>query len=109
MCVTISQFIFEDKNMWDLFVFAAIGLLTGTAARLCYRDRKPLNIAGTMLLGMAGALLGGLSSWAIWQSPDGELFFGALAISLFGAVFALGLWPWVAFVRGNALGDPPSS
>jgi len=93
--------------MWDLVVFAAIGLLTGAASRLCYQDKKPVNIAGTMLLGMAGALVGGLISWGIWHSPDSELFFGALALSLFGAVLALGVWPWIAFVKGNSLRDPP--
>jgi len=96
--------------MWDLCIFAVAGLLAGASARLCYQDKKFMNVAGTMLLGMAGALLGGLISWAIWpEKVDGELSFGALVTSLFGAFFALGLWPWVAFIRGNSISNPPAA
>ncbi len=89
--------------MWDLVVFAVIGLLAGAAARVWYRDKRAMRVLGTMLLGMAGGLLGGVISRPIWPAPDGEIFSGALLTSLGGAVFVLALWPWVAFLRGNPL------
>jgi uncharacterized membrane protein YeaQ/YmgE (transglycosylase-associated protein family) len=113
MCLELSKVTEPGKRvndqqgetyMRDLCIFAVIGVLAGAASRLCYRDKKLINVVGTMLLGMTGALLGGLISWAIWREQvDGELSFGAILTSLFAAVFALGLWPWVAFVRGNSV------
>jgi hypothetical protein len=32
----------EVRTMWNLLVFALIGLLTGTAARMLYPGRQPL-------------------------------------------------------------------
>jgi uncharacterized membrane protein YeaQ/YmgE (transglycosylase-associated protein family) len=95
--------------MWDLFVFAVIGLLVGAAARLCYRNKGAMRVMGTMLLGMVGAMLGGLISRPIWPAADGELFSGALLTSLCGAVLVLVLWPWVVFIRGNSPAHPPAS
>jgi uncharacterized membrane protein YeaQ/YmgE (transglycosylase-associated protein family) len=88
--------------MWDLIVFALIGLLTGAAARVWYPGRELQRILGTMLLGMAGALLGGLISWAIWPAADGQLSAGALLTSLLGAVLVVVVWAVVAY--GRSLG-----
>lgn len=85
--------------MWDLVVFAVIGLLAGAAARLWYPGREPMKILGTLVLGMGGSLLGGLISWAIWPAVEGRLFFGALLTSLLGAVVVLVAWAIVVFAR----------
>ena len=45
--------------MWNLLVFAVIGLLTGAAARLLYPGRRSTHILGTMLIGIIGAVAGG--------------------------------------------------
>ena len=45
--------------MWDVSIFAAVGLLAGAASRLCYQDKKFINVAGTMLLGMTGGIAWG--------------------------------------------------
>jgi uncharacterized membrane protein YeaQ/YmgE (transglycosylase-associated protein family) len=89
--------------MLDLLVFAVLGLLAGATARLWYSGREPLRVAGTMLLGMTGALLGGLLSWAVWPALDGRLFFGALLMSLLGAGVALAAWPLVSYAQGRGL------
>ncbi len=85
--------------MSDLVVFALIGLFAGAAARLWYPGREPLKILGTMLIGMAGSLLGGLISWAVWTSVDGQLHAGALLTSLLGAVVLLAGWAALAYAR----------
>ena len=85
--------------MWSLITFALIGLLTGAAARLCYPGREPTRILGTMVLGMVGALLGGLISLGFWPAADGQLYVGALLVSLLGAVFVLVAWAGVAYAR----------
>ncbi|HEV3255450.1 MAG TPA: hypothetical protein VG013_01095 [Gemmataceae bacterium] len=85
--------------LWNFVVFALIGLLAGGAARLFYPGRQPVKILATMVLGMAGALLGGLLSWAIWPPVQAEFSSGALLMSILGAVLALVLWAGVAYGR----------
>jgi uncharacterized membrane protein YeaQ/YmgE (transglycosylase-associated protein family) len=87
--------------MWDLVVFAVIGLLAGAAARLWYPGREPLKILGTLLLGMGGSLIGGLISWAIWPAVEGRLFVGALLTSLLGAVLGLVVGAIVIYMWRN--------
>jgi uncharacterized membrane protein YeaQ/YmgE (transglycosylase-associated protein family) len=85
--------------MWNLVIFALIGLFAGGAARLFYPGRQPMKILGTMVLGMIGSLLGGLLSWSFWPEVDGEFSSGALLMSVIGAVFGLVVWASVAYAR----------
>jgi uncharacterized membrane protein YeaQ/YmgE (transglycosylase-associated protein family) len=85
--------------LWNLVVFGLIGLLVGGAARLFYPGRRPLRILGTVVLGTAGSLLGGLVSWALWPPVEGEFYSGSLLLSVLGAVLALVLWASVAYAR----------
>jgi uncharacterized membrane protein YeaQ/YmgE (transglycosylase-associated protein family) len=84
---------------WNLVVFALIGLFAGGAARLFYPGRQFMHILGTMVLGMTGALLGGLLSWSIWSAEAGDIHTAALLLSLLGALLALVLWPGTVYVR----------
>lgn len=85
----------EKTIMWNLPVFALIGLLTGAAARMLYPGRQPLRILTTLALGMAGALAGGMISWIYWPAVDDQFHSGNLLLSVLGAmiviVFAAGL------------------
>lgn len=85
--------------MENCLVFAVIGLLTGTAARLFYPGRQPMKILGTMVLGMVGSLLGGLLARAFWLEVNGQFESAALVMSFLGAVLVLVLWPSVAYAR----------
>jgi len=58
--------------MWNLLVFAVIGLLTGAAARLLYPGRRVTHILGTMLIGIIGGVAGGMISWLWWPAEDGN-------------------------------------
>jgi uncharacterized membrane protein YeaQ/YmgE (transglycosylase-associated protein family) len=75
--------------LWNLLVFGVIGVFVGGAARLFYPGRQPLHILATIVLAMAGSLLGGLLSWAFWPEVDGQFSAGALLMSVLGAVFVL--------------------
>jgi uncharacterized membrane protein YeaQ/YmgE (transglycosylase-associated protein family) len=85
--------------LWNLVVFALIGLFVGGAARLFYPGRQPWRILGTLVLGVAGSLLGGLLSWTIWPAVESDIHTGALLISFLGAVLGLVLWAGVAYAR----------
>jgi uncharacterized membrane protein YeaQ/YmgE (transglycosylase-associated protein family) len=85
--------------MWNLLVFVVIGLLTGAAARLLYPDRRSTHILGTMLLGMIGAVVGGMTSWIWWPEVDAEFNTGNLILSILGAMVVIVLWAGVAYKR----------
>jgi uncharacterized membrane protein YeaQ/YmgE (transglycosylase-associated protein family) len=85
--------------MWNLLVFAVIGLLTGAAARLLYPGRRPTHILSTMLIGIIGAVVGGLISWSWWPAVDAEFHTGNLILSVLGAMIVIALWAGVAYQR----------
>ena len=83
----------------NLIVFAVLGLLAGAAARLFYPGRERLKILGSLVLGMAGSLLGGLLSWTVWPAVAGQFEAGALLMSILGAVLVLVAWAGLAYAR----------
>jgi uncharacterized membrane protein YeaQ/YmgE (transglycosylase-associated protein family) len=85
--------------MENVLVFAVIGLLTGGAARLLYPGRQSTHILGTMLIGIIGAVTGGMISWSWWPAVDGEFHTGNLILSVLGAMFVIVLWAGVAYQR----------
>lgn len=85
--------------MWNLLVFALIGLLGGAAARLLYSGRHPQQILGTMLLGMIGGLIGGMLSWRFWPAVEGQFQSGNLFLSILGAEVAILFWAGVNRAR----------
>ncbi len=85
--------------MWNLIVFAVIGLLAGAAARLFYPGRQPMRILGTMAVGAAGALGGGMISWTLWPDVNGQFNTGNLVMSIVGAMMAIAVWAGVAYQR----------
>lgn len=85
--------------MWNLLVFAVIGLLAGTAARLFYPGRQPVRILGTLLLGLAGAVAGGMISWLFWPVAEGGFHVGNVLLSLLGAMIVIVLWSGWAYAR----------
>jgi uncharacterized membrane protein YeaQ/YmgE (transglycosylase-associated protein family) len=85
--------------MSNLIVFAVIGLFAGAAARLLYPGRRSTHVLGTMLIGMIGAVVGGMISWSMWPDVDAEFHTGNLAFSVLGAVMVIMLWAGVAYKR----------
>jgi uncharacterized membrane protein YeaQ/YmgE (transglycosylase-associated protein family) len=56
---------------------------------LFYPGRQSLKILGTLMLGVAGGVLGGLASWGVWPEVDSQFQTGALLMSILGAVLVL--------------------
>ncbi len=85
--------------MWNLLVFAAIGLLFGAAARLMYPGRRITHILGSMLIGIIGAVLGGMMSWIWWPDVEGEFHTGNLSFAALGAMALIAIWAGVSYQR----------
>jgi uncharacterized membrane protein YeaQ/YmgE (transglycosylase-associated protein family) len=62
------------------------GLILGALARLALPGRDPMSLGQTMLLGIAGALVGGIIAYVIWSAAAGFLL--AFACT-FGILYAI--------------------
>lgn len=69
-----------------------IGLVAGALARLIMPGRDAMSVIATMLLGVAGSVLGGLTSWAIWGVEERGFRPAGLLLSVIGAIVLL--WAW---------------
>jgi uncharacterized membrane protein YeaQ/YmgE (transglycosylase-associated protein family) len=94
--------------MWNLLVFALVGLLAGTAARMLYPGRQPTRILGTLALGAAGGVVGGMISWAYWPEVDNQFHSGNLGVSILGAFIMIAFWAGVSYARNLSVYTNPS-
>ena len=80
----------EDMNMFGVIGWIIFGIIVGAIAKLLMPGRDPGGFIVTMLLGIAGAVLGGFLGRSLgWYGPnDGAGFF----MSLLGAVALLGIY-----------------
>jgi len=80
--------------MFGIIGWIVFGLIVGVVAKLLMPGRDPGGFIVTMLLGIAGALVGGFVGRALgWYGPnDGAGFL----MSLLGAIVLLGLYRMVA-------------
>jgi uncharacterized membrane protein YeaQ/YmgE (transglycosylase-associated protein family) len=77
---------------WILF-----GLVVGIVAKLVMPGRDPGGIIVTMLLGIAGAVLGGFTGRTLGWYQEGEA--AGFLMSLVGAVLLLALYRMIAGKR----------
>lgn len=82
---------------WILF-----GLVVGAVAKLVMPGRDPGGIIVTMLLGIAGALLGGFAGRALGLYREGEA--AGFVMATIGAVVLLALYRMM--IRRRALPRP---
>jgi uncharacterized membrane protein YeaQ/YmgE (transglycosylase-associated protein family) len=76
----------------DILVWAIFGLVIGLIARMLYPGRQSMGLFMTMLLGIAGSLVGGFISWAAGFHPDQGAIRGAgWIMSIVGALIVVWL------------------
>lgn len=68
-------------------VYILVGLVVGFLARLLLPGRDPIGILGTILLGIAGAVIGGF----LWEALFGE----NRGVSWIGSVLVAMLLLWI--------------
>ncbi len=73
---------------WIIF-----GLIAGAIAKLLMPGRDPGGFIVTMLLGIAGAVVGGFIGRAMWGSNGvNDWSFGSFALAIFGAIVLLAIY-----------------
>ena len=78
-----------------------LGLLAGAIAKAIMPGDDPGGIIVTMLIGIAGAIVGGLIASALGVGELGSFFdIGTWVIAILGALLLLGIYRAVAGNRG---------
>jgi uncharacterized membrane protein YeaQ/YmgE (transglycosylase-associated protein family) len=73
--------------------WALWGLFVGIVARLLLPGRQRLGIVLTLLLGVAGSLVGGLIATEVLEIADNDEFdFGSFLIAVGTSVLLLAIW-----------------
>jgi uncharacterized membrane protein YeaQ/YmgE (transglycosylase-associated protein family) len=85
-----------------ILAWIVLGLVAGAIAKLLMPGRDPGGWIVTMLIGIAGAFIGGFIGRALWGSSgvDG-LDMGSIGLAVLGSIVLLALYR-MFFVRGRA-------
>jgi len=86
--------------LWDLLGLIGIGIVIGVLARLVVPGRQAIGFLRTILLGVLGALIGGLIASLIGTGDIFELNFIGFVVAVLASVILLG-----AAERGGLLRD----
>jgi len=68
--------------MIDLIVFIIVGLIIGALARLVVPGRQTMGLLATILVGVAGAVLGGYLWRAIFGDSGGVEWIGSILVAV---------------------------
>jgi uncharacterized membrane protein YeaQ/YmgE (transglycosylase-associated protein family) len=83
-----------------------LGLLAGAVAKALHRGPEPNGIVGTLVVGVLGALLGGLIASAIGLGGLGSFFsVGTWLVAIGGALLLLATYEAVLTRRGRTPRD----
>jgi uncharacterized membrane protein YeaQ/YmgE (transglycosylase-associated protein family) len=75
-----------------ILAWIILGLIAGAIAKLVMPGKDPGGFLATMLIGIAGALIGGAIASAIgWGSVDG-VNVGSIVVAVLGAILLLYLY-----------------
>ena len=75
----------------DLIGFIVFGLVVGAAARLLKPGRQRLSIGATLLLGLAGSIIGGLVASLIGTGDIFELNIIGAIVAIIAAILLIGV------------------
>lgn len=77
--------------VWDLIGFLVFGLVVGALARLIKPGKQNLSIVMTLLLGVAGSIIGGLVASLIGTGDVFELNIIGAIVAIVAAVLLIGV------------------
>ena len=84
-------------GIMGLIKMIIVGLIVGAIARWIMPGAQTMGWIMTTLIGIGGAVVGGLISSVIWRSPDGGFHTAGWLMSIGGALIVL--WGYLALVK----------
>jgi uncharacterized membrane protein YeaQ/YmgE (transglycosylase-associated protein family) len=92
------------ENMGAIIGWAIFGLIAGAIAKLLMPGKDPGGLFVTLLLGIAGALVGGFIGRALWGSSGVTGWgLGSFALAIGGAVLLLFLYRLIIGRRSTSV------
>ncbi|HEX6485282.1 MAG TPA: hypothetical protein VF012_01110 [Nocardioidaceae bacterium] len=77
--------------LWDIIGFLVFGLVVGAVARLIKPGRQRLSLGMTLLLGVAGSLIGGIIASLLGTGNIFELNILGAIVAIIAAVLLIGV------------------
>lgn len=77
--------------LWDIIGFLVFGLVVGAVARLIKPGRQHLSVWMTLLLGVAGSLIGGVVASLLGTGTIFELNILGAIVAIIAAVLLIGV------------------
>jgi len=77
--------------IWDLIGFLVFGLVVGALARLIKPGKQNLSLVMTLLLGVAGSLIGGIIASLLGTGNIFELNIIGAIVAIIAAVLLIGV------------------
>ena len=71
-----------DITVADVIVYVIAGAIIGALARLLVPGRQEMSIVVTVLLGIVGAVVGGLLWEAVFPDNDGIAWIGSIIVAV---------------------------
>lgn len=88
--------------IYNVISWLIFGLVIGAVARFLVLGKQHMTWLGTCLLGIAGSLVGGIVSWLIFGSPQGQINAAGWILSILGAIAVI-----VAYGKWKGAGSAP--
>ncbi len=89
--------------LWDILGLIVVGLIIGALARLIKPGKQQMSILATMLLGVVGAIIGGLIADWLDVGSITELNFWGFLFAVLVAVLLIGVAEAVSAGRNRAV------
>jgi uncharacterized membrane protein YeaQ/YmgE (transglycosylase-associated protein family) len=93
----------ESSVFWQILGLIGIGLVIGVLARLIVPGKQRLSMLATILLGIAGAVIGGLIASLIGTGDIFELNFIGFVIAVVAAILLVGVAEGLSGGRNRAV------
>src|SRR5262249_46068442 len=91
----------------NIITWIIFGLIAGAIAKLLMPGKDPGGMAVTMVLGIAGALVGGFIGRAVWGSTGvNDWSVGSFALAIGGAILLLAIY---RLIKGRSLRGEPTT
>jgi uncharacterized membrane protein YeaQ/YmgE (transglycosylase-associated protein family) len=84
-----------DLTLGSILLYALVGLVIGIIARIIIPGSPPFGILGTILIGIAGAIIGGYLAGAVFEETAGVDWIASILVA------ALLVWLLSRFGRGT--------